>query len=114
MLQEVHLVLFTCTYLAGNKHQPSCGYIPGNGWNSLQVFMSNVGAQAWCAVPAATAAGNFVHGYGIRRIHKVTRPEKSVGMVYVAYARSYGQKSPNVNGQRKRLTGNAGQRKRQR
>ena len=39
--------------------------------------MSNVGAQACCAVPAAAAAGNFVHGYGIHCIRKGRRPEKS-------------------------------------
>ena len=42
----------------------------------MQVFMSNVDAQAGCAVPAAAAAGNFVRGYGIHCIRKGRRPEK--------------------------------------
>ena len=39
--------------------------------------MSNIGAQACCAVPVAGAAGNFLRGYGIHCIRKGRRPEKS-------------------------------------
>ena len=49
-----------------------------HSWDGLELVanLSNVGAQACCAVPAAAAARNFVRGYGIHCIRKGRRPEK--------------------------------------
>ena len=70
----------------GMRCKALCAYVCGNDRNWLQVVFLSVGAHVCCPVPAAAAAGNFVHG---DRMHCVL-------------------KTANVNGHQKWLTGYGG------